>query len=387
MKKQSKNEKFHNLHFELGDFSTTISFHSSADTLLAFGNINWVLICDESMVNRVRTFMPDTQNLEDVPLLKCPADLESLSRADTIDTPAKTGLRGIIALPAGEGAKSMEWIEFMLNAAFALKLSRDSMFAALGGGALSDAAAFAASIFLRGITLIIIPSTLLAMVDAAFGGKTGINYIGFKNMVGTIYPANELRICPALIESLPQREYLSGLAEVIKAAMLNDAVLLEFLEERHADIINRDKDCLFEIIRRSLGVKGAVVTKDLREGGLRAHLNLGHTFAHALEAVDTFSTWKHGEAVAWGIFRALILGEFLKETDGAYRNRITRLLQLYGYRLNVDSIADDALLAAMKRDKKHMRGEVRFVLQHGQGETFQRTASDSSVLAALQYKV
>ncbi len=148
--------------------------------------------------------------------------------------------------------------------------------------------------------------------DSAKSAKTGINYIGFKNMVGTIYPASELRICPALIESLPQREYLSGLAEVIKAAMLGDAVLLEFLEERHADIIHRDKDCLFEI---------------------------------------------------------------------------TRLLQLYGYRLNVDSIADEALLAAMKRDKKHMNGEVRFVLQHGQGETFQRTASDSSVLAALQYKV
>ena len=166
--------------------------------------------------------------------------------------------------------------------------------------------------------------------------------------------------------------------------MLGDAELLELLEGRRSELLAKDEGTLTEIIRRSLMVKGRIVSADLRESGLRAHLNLGHTFAHALEALGSFSGWSHGEAVAWGLLRALELGERLGETDPAYRQRMEALLRLYEYRLVVEDLPPKELLAAMKKDKKRRGGRVRFVLQRRLCETFQREVDDEILLALLE---
>jgi len=159
------------------------------------------------------------------------------------------------------------------------------------------------------------------MVDAAIGGKTGVNFGAFKNLVGTFYPAREIRICLDFLVTLPEAEYRSGLAEVIKAAMLGDARLFELLESEPDAVRNRDPSVTEELVRRAVSVKAVHVREDLTEQGIRSHLNLGHTFAHALESVAGFGAVAHGDAVAWGIVQALRLGSALGITDPDYRER------------------------------------------------------------------
>jgi 3-dehydroquinate synthase len=237
---------------------------------------------------------------------------------------------------------------------------------------------------MRGCRVILVPTTLLAMVDAAFGGKTGMNFGGFKNMVGTFYPAEEVRIAPEFLRTLPEAEFRSGLAEVIKSALLDDPQLLTILETESESIFKRNPRILDQLVRRSIAVKGRIVEADLTEQGIRAHLNLGHTFAHALEAVAGFGTWSHGEAVAWGIQRALRLGEMLSLTSSDYRQRVEQLLLNYGYQLQAPGVPPEALFQAMKQDKKKQSGTVRFVLQKQLGKTMVQPVSDEMVMNSLR---
>ena len=366
------------MRFCFGEFSTQLSFLTDGQEVLARIPSPFMLICDENVWQILPDHLPALVH-SNIPLLRVGQEPVPAALPHNLDPLLP---RGLVILPAGEAAKSMKMLEHILQAAFSLDLGRDSAFVVLGGGATSDVAACASSLFMRGNRLILIPTTLLAMVDASLGGKTGINYAGYKNMLGSIYPAEEVRIFPKFLRSLPQREYLGGLAEVIKTAMLGDDSLFELLEERQADILARDEACLKEIINKSLTVKGRIVAADLREGGLRAHLNLGHTFAHALEAVTAFTSWNHGEAVAWGILRALVLGEQLGETDPAYRQRVECLLDRYKYRLE-SGLPASALCAAMKNDKKKQAGKLHFVLQKRLTETFQRVVNDDALMKAL----
>ncbi|MFW6329242.1 MAG: 3-dehydroquinate synthase [Alkalispirochaetaceae bacterium] len=276
---------------------------------------------------------------------------------------------GSVTLPPGEDQKSIENVELLLDTALDLGLSRNALFAVFGGGVLCDFAAFAASIYLRGVHLQLFPTTLLAMVDAAVGGKTGTNFRGYKNMVGTFYPADEVRIYPRFVATLSEGEYRSGLAEVIKAALLGEEDLLTLLEQESEAVIRREPSILEEIISRSLRVKVDVVEEDLRESGRRAILNLGHTFGHALESVAEFKGYTHGEAVAWGIGRAMILGELLGVTDPSYRRRVFALLEDYGYNLAPLPYDPKALIEAMGQDKKRLGSQIRFILQRDLGET------------------
>lgn len=286
--------------------------------------------------------------------------------------------------PAGEAHKDWPQIDTLLRKALSLGLARDSTIAGIGGGVVTDMAAFAASLYMRGCKLVLVPTTLLAMVDAALGGKTGIDYGGFKNLVGTFYPAHELRIWPGVLASLTDRDFRSGLGEVLKHAFLVDAHLLELLETRRDAVLARDPAVLEELVFRAVMVKVGVVERDLRETGERAFLNLGHTFGHALEAVVGFDgSWTHGEAVCWGMGRALDLGVALGRTDPAWRDRAVALMQAYGFPMAAPGVSGPAVLAAMKNDKKKKAGLVRFVLQEAQGKTFQQTVDDSDVLASL----
>lgn len=287
--------------------------------------------------------------------------------------------------PAGEDHKSWPQVDAVLSRALELGLARDSVLAGVGGGVVTDMAALAASLYMRGCRLTLVPTTLLAMVDAALGGKTGVDYRGYKNLVGTFYPAQELRIWPGALASLPDRDYLSGLAEVIKHAFLADAHLLTLLETRREAVLSRDPAVVEELVFRAVMVKVGVVERDLRETGERAFLNLGHTFGHALESVMGFDgSWTHGEAVCWGMGRAFDLGVALGATDPQWRDRARALMQAYGFRLQAAGTRPEALLAAMRHDKKKKAGLVRFVLQETQGRNFQRAVDDQAVLAALE---
>ncbi len=267
-----------------------------------------------------------------------------------------------VIIPPGEKEKHWESIDEILQATSKNHFGRDDVICGIGGGVICDMAAFAASVYMRGCSLILVPTTLLAMADASLGGKTGIDYQGYKNMVGSFYPASEVRYCPQLLKSLPEKEYLSGLGEVIKTAMVGDKGLFHYLIENRDLVLKRDMDVLKEIIGRCILVKGKVVEEDLYEKGVRATLNLGHTFGHALESVTGFSEWTHGEAVAWGLYMAMETGLELGLTDRNYVAEVRKILENYKFKLYAD-IETEKLLNAMNYDKKKKNGKVRYVLQ------------------------
>ena len=290
-----------------------------------------------------------------------------------------------LVIEAEEAHKDWDTVARVIDAAHRAGLDRGARITALGGGVLCDVVAFAASVYLRGIRLVLIPTTLVAMVDAALGGKTGIDYGGRKNLVGSFYPAEEVVIWPGALTSLPARQLAAGMAEVIKTALLGDRGLLEVLERDGAAAVTGDAEAACSVVRRCLQVKGGIVAADPTERtGLRDVLNLGHTFAHALEAVTGFGPWNHGEAVAWGIARAMDLGVQLGETPPEYRIRVLSLLAALRFRLQVGAEAPPReLVAAMAADKKRRGGQLRFVLQRGVGDTFVRAVDRAEVLLVL----
>ncbi len=290
-----------------------------------------------------------------------------------------------VVLPPGESSKNWKSVSLILKSAVETGLGRNGTIIGIGGGVIGDLAGFAASVYMRGCSLILVPTTLLAMVDASIGGKTGFDFMGLKNMVGSFYPASRIYMDVDSIGYLPKREYLCGLAEAIKTAMLGDGELFDLLENRREDVIARKREVVEEVVRRAVMVKGKIVEEDPRESGKRAWLNLGHTFAHALEAVNEFKGINHGEAVAWGLGRAIELGLELGLTDRAYASRVIALLRAYGFVLEFpagkefvykqDGIRDDewdpkrviydpvGMIRAMYGDKKSKKGKLRFVLQ------------------------
>jgi len=293
--------------------------------------------------------------------------------------------RRMLKLPPGEAAKVWLSVQEILNFALSLSLGRDGMLLGFGGGVVCDVTAFAASIYMRGCKLILIPTTLLSMVDAAIGGKTGINFGGSKNIVGTFYPAHETRICTGLLRTLPDREYKSGLAEVIKHAMLEPRKygLLDTLLSGKGPILSRDSRILDKIIPAAARIKADIVNADLREQGKRAYLNLGHTFGHALEGAMNFSRWSHGEAVAWGIRRALDLGLRMGITNPDWASFSKRLFSEYGFD-DVDPEVDGARIKeAMVNDKKKLGGELRFVLIKDAGDVIVEKVNQSELDSVL----
>lgn len=302
----------------------------------------------------------------------------------------------LVVIEAGEPYKNLTSIEKILKSALDSSLGRDSVFVGVGGGVITDMTAFAASLYMRGAQCELVPTTLLAMADAAIGGKTGVDFLNYKNCVGTFYPARHIHIAPSVLATLSETEYRSGLAEVLKTGMLYDSTLLDLMENNTNTILSRKPELVFEMVSRSAKAKAGVVERDLRESGERMFLNLGHTFAHALESVAGFGTIPHGEAVAWGIARALELGLNLGITDAVYAKRILSILTAYQWPtkpihpvlqqkadFSSEKIAQQ-LVATMKNDKKKKGGIVRFVLQRNLTDTLVSEVLDSKVLEILQ---
>ena len=302
------------------------------------------------------------------------------------------GVSRPVLLDDRDGAKHWASVERVLVAAHERGMDRGGEIVGVGGGAVCDVAAFAASVYLRGVRLTLVPTTVTAMVDAALGGKTGINLRGGKNLVGTFYPAHRLVVLPHAVRHLSTSDYLDGLAEVIKTAMLGDAALFCLLECRREEVLARSPALVEEYVRRCQAVKARFVAHDLREelgtavrpdGTSRAFLNLGHTFAHALESASGFA-WSHGAAVAWGLGRAMRLGRVLGIVDPGYAQRVIRLLRAYGYCLCAAEVDSEQIVAAMYADKKRSGDELRFVLQRGMEQTELRAVPVDTVREALR---
>ena len=276
----------------------------------------------------------------------------------------------LVVLPEGDESKNLNNLALIAEKAAEYELDRQACFVAFGGGMVCDITALAASLYMRGVHCILVPTTVLAMADASIGGKTAVNLSGYKNLIGTFFAASSIILCFPVLRSLPEAEYRSGLAEILKTGVLYDLELYRMFSTHYDEIINRDSACISQLIRRAAEAKARVVERDFTEQSERAFLNFGHTFAHALESLTHFSV-SHGDAVAWGMSRALAVGLRLRLTDKDYASSLAALLRRYGWctdpvysgiPVGSDSFAD-AVITRIKKDKKNRGGEIRLILQ------------------------
>jgi 3-dehydroquinate synthase len=262
----------------------------------------------------------------------------------------------------GESAKNLSTVEKLTRSLVRAGADRKSLLIAVGGGVTGDVAGFVAASYLRGVALTQVPTTLVAQVDSSVGGKTGVNLPEGKNLVGAFYPPRLVLVDPETLETLPEREYRGGLAEVIKYGVIADAKLFAFLEANMEAILKRDAVALLHIIRRSIEIKADVVTRDEKESGMREILNFGHTFGHALESATHYTRYQHGEAVAWGMMCAALLGHETVGTPPDVVGRIVTLVRRIGPLPAWPKMPPRPLLELMRADKKARAGKLRFVL-------------------------
>ena len=275
----------------------------------------------------------------------------------------------IIVLPAGEENKTREMKQAVEDQMLSLSLGRDTCVLAIGGGVVTDLAGFVASTYCRGIPFVNIPTTLLAMVDASIGGKTGVNTPHGKNLVGAFYEPECTLVDTRFLETLTQKEFRNGLAESIKHAVILDEKYFDSIDQNLDQILDRDEEALTNLVLKSHEIKSSIVSKDKKEGDIRRILNFGHTVGHALELLMDYAI-PHGEAVAIGMmvegYLSVKMG-YLKEDEYA---SIVDLLTRAGFDLRLD-FEVDALIEKMQLDKKSFRGQVRFVLLQGIGSAME----------------
>jgi 3-dehydroquinate synthase len=272
-----------------------------------------------------------------------------------------------VVLEPGEEFKNTASLERIWNAALAAGADRKSRFVALGGGVVSDVAGFAAATWMRGVSWVCVPTTLLAMVDASVGGKTAIDLKTAKNAVGAFWQPVSVLCDVEHLSTEPARGYASALSEVVKTAIIGDVDLFTFVEKNAAAIRERDLDVVAEIVRRSIRVKARIVGIDQREDGLRACLNLGHTVGHALEAYAGYGNLRHGEAVSLGLVAALRIGERMGTTPADLTARCTRLLGLLGLPIDLSTQPLARAAELLGHDKKRAGARLRFVVARGVG--------------------
>ncbi len=272
-------------------------------------------------------------------------------------------------LPPGEQQKALSVAAHLYDQLADLHADRRTLVVAVGGGVVGDLAGFVAATFNRGLPLLMVPTTLLAMVDSSVGGKVGVNHPRAKNLIGAFHQPAGVWIDPAVLATLPDREYVSGLAEVVKYGVILDAELFAFLEMNADALRRRDADAVRHVVARSCRLKADVVEQDEREEkGLRAVLNYGHTFAHAFETVAGYGAWLHGEAVAAGMTCAARLAERRGLIPGEVAERQRQLLERFGLPTAPRPWTVEDLLRTMRSDKKNVADRMRFVLPRRLGE-------------------
>jgi 3-dehydroquinate synthase len=282
-------------------------------------------------------------------------------------------------LPDGESFKLMATAQSILDELVQTHAGRDTTVVALGGGVVGDIAGFAAACYMRGISFIQVPTTLLSQVDSSVGGKTGVNHPGGKNLIGAFHQPRAVLIDTDSLSTLPDRELKAGLAEVIKYGAIIDMAFFDWLEENIQALLNRDADALIYAIRRSCEIKAQVVAEDERESGKRALLNFGHTFGHAIENSMGYGEWLHGEAIAVGMVMAAQLSDIATEEQ----HRLKNLIDAAGLPLAPPAAGSQALREAMRTDKKARANKLRFVLLRSLGDAYVTAEYDESALAEV----
>ena len=274
-----------------------------------------------------------------------------------------------LILPDGEAYKTMEHWSQIMDKLIEIRATRDATIITLGGGVIGDMGGFAAASYMRGINFIQIPTTLLSQVDASVGGKTGFNHPMGKNLIGAFHQPSAVLVDIETLKTLPPREFSAGLAEVVKIAAIRDAEFLDWLEDNNAAIMARESGAITSMIKRSIANKADVVAEDERESGVRALLNFGHSFAHALETLTNYTSYLHGEAVAIGMMVAGRLSEIRGLCTTGFTDRLGMLLQSFDLPLDLPANLDPAdILETMKLDKKVIAGSARLILVESAGK-------------------
>ena len=289
-----------------------------------------------------------------------------------------------IVLPDGEEEKNWSSLMRVFDVLLAEKCDRKTSMVALGGGVIGDLTGFAAATYMRGVPFIQVPTTLLAQVDSSVGGKTGINHPLGKNMIGAFYQPQAVIADTSTLDTLPSRELSAGLAEVIKHGAIIDEPFFDWIESNIQTLIGRDAAALAYAIKRSCEIKADVVRQDEREGGLRAILNFGHTFGHAIEAGLGYGEWLHGEAVGCGMVMAADLSHRLGFIDAKTRSRIAALVSAAGLPASAPDLGVERWLELMQVDKKNEGGKIKFILLKPLGASVIMAVPQDVLLATLR---
>jgi len=326
------------------------------------------VVVGEEIVSQLPQWLSENERISNRGALITDGNVDALYGDTVMDALQNGGMELVrIVIPAGEASKSMEQITDVCRQMLQAGLDRHSFLIALGGGVVGDAAGFAAAIFQRGIPIIQIPTTVVAQVDSSVGGKTGVNTPEGKNLIGAFHQPELVFADVQTLNTLPDREYNEGFAEIIKHAAIRDASLLDLVEE-----LGAERKKLSELITRNIIIKATVVEEDEREtSGVRALLNFGHTIGHGIEAAAGYGRMLHGEAISLGLVAAVRLSRQYSSLTDQEAKRIISALKLYSLPTQLDSDIDrEVILQTLRQDKKFVAGQIRFVLLKSIGEAF-----------------
>jgi len=331
----------------------------------------------------------DPKNLQAVPTAATALIVTNTTVAPLYAAALREALAGrfravhVLELSDGEVHKDWQTLNLIFDALLGHGSDRKTVLFALGGGVVGDMTGFAAASYMRGVPFVQVPTTLLAQVDSSVGGKTAINHPLGKNMIGAFYQPHLVLCDLGTLATLPPRELSAGLAEVIKYGPIYDMGFLDWIETNIDALMAREPAALAHAVKRSCEIKAAVVGQDERETGLRAILNFGHTFGHAIESGLGYGEWLHGEAVGCGMVMAAHLSQKLGGIDAAFVQRLTSLIERAGLPVVAPALGADRYLELMRVDKKSEAGEIRFVVIDKPGSAVMRTAPDAMVREVL----
>jgi 3-dehydroquinate synthase len=290
-----------------------------------------------------------------------------------------------ILIEDGERYKNLNTVARLFDQLVKVQADRSTVIVAIGGGVIGDMVGFSAATFLRGLPVVHVPTTLLAQVDSAIGGKTGVNHPLGKNLIGSFHAPSLVVADPVVLQTLPRREFRAGLYEVIKYGVIKEPALLDRMRESITAIFNRDGEAVAPLVSASCRIKAEVVSADEREGGLRRILNFGHTVGHALEAVTKYKQFRHGEAIGYGMLAALAIGVARGITPKSLYEEIEALITQLGPLPPVADISAKEVFAAIGRDKKVVDGTLHFVAAADRGKTVELTdVTEKEIKAALK---
>ena len=328
---------------------------------------NYQILCGANSIQTTAKEVAALGTFSTIHILSSPNVWRALGKTITQSLPRSTKA-SIHLFNDAEKNKNMTTVEKVCRNLTKKNADRKSLIIAVGGGVVGDVAGYVAASYLRGVALVHIPTTLVAQVDSSIGGKTGVNLPEGKNLVGAFYPPRLVIIDPLLLSTLPQRQYRSGLAEIIKYGIIADENLFTYLEKNMPRVLKRDKAALNYLIPRCAQIKANIVSRDEHESNLREILNFGHTFGHVLESITHYRRYQHGEAVAHGMIAAALLAHELSLSKADDAARIISLVQQIGPLPPWPRVTPEKLIAAMRSDKKTHAGNLRFVLSRRIGQ-------------------